>query len=84
MTFDGNTSVTFNDYYVNHSGGTAQHDAPVTGNYAVGSSGRVVAFSVGAVNTQIIYLISDNSGSLVLGASGSELAGSIAQQTTPQ
>ena len=76
MSFDGTATVTFNNYFVNRSGSTAQN-GPVTGAYTVSPNGRVTAFSVGAVNTQIIYMISNSSGSLMLGASGSELAGSI-------
>jgi len=81
MTFDGNVTVTFNDYYINRGGTTAQN-GPVGGNYAVSSNGRVLAFSVGAVNYQVMYLISNQSGSLMLIATGSELAGSFSQQGT--
>ena len=38
----------------------------------VAPDGQVAAFSVGAVSTQVIYLTSSNSGSLLLVGSGSE------------
>ena len=79
MTFDGSSTVTFQDYFVNHSGSTAQH-GPAMGNYVVSTNGRVAAFSVGSVNSQVIYLVSSDSGSLLLVASGSAMAGSIGQQ----
>ena len=80
MTFDGQATVTFNDYFANHSGLTAQN-GPASGSYFVSSNGRVVAFTVGVVPTQVIYLISNSSANLILGASGSEYAGSIEQQS---
>src|SRR5271157_1917499 len=70
------------DYFANHDGSTAQN-GPVDGNYAVSPNGRVVAFSVGAANTQVIYLVSDSSGYIILGVSGTEVAGYIGQQTPP-
>jgi hypothetical protein len=76
ISFDGRATVTFSNYFVNRSGSTAQN-GPVTGAYTVSPNGRVLSFAVGVVNTQIIYLISNSSGSLMLGASGSELAGSL-------
>jgi hypothetical protein len=76
VTFDGNNGVNFTNYYANHSGSTAQHGS-MSGNYVVGAGGRVDAFSVGSTTSQVIYLTSDGSGSLMLDASGSEMAGSI-------
>lgn len=80
ISFDGNSTVTFNDYYVNHSGSTAQHGL-IAGNYAVSANGRVAAFCVGAVDTQVLYLVSDHSATTMLGVSGSELAGSLGTST---
>jgi hypothetical protein len=82
LDFDGSSTVTFTNYFANHDGSTAQN-GPVAGNYAVSPNGRVVAFSVGAANTQVIYLVSDSSGYIILGASGTEVAGYIGQQTPP-
>jgi len=82
ISFDGSTSLTFTNYFVNRGGATAQN-GPVSGSYMVDANGRVLASSVGVVNTQVIYLTSNNAGSLILGANGDELAGSIAQQTPP-
>jgi hypothetical protein len=82
MSFDGNGTVTFSDYFVNTSGVT-QQKGPLTGNYSVSANGRVTAFTVGVVNTQVIYLVSNASGSLLLGASGSALAGNFNQQAPP-
>lgn len=81
ITFDGSSNVTFQDYFSNHNGSTAQHGS-ASGTYTVGANGRVVAYSVGSVDSQVIYLISNSSGSLLLVASGSELAGSIGQQSS--
>lgn len=80
ISFDGNSTVTFNDYYVNHAGSTAQHGL-IAGNYVVSANGRVTAFCVGAVNTQVLYLISDHSATIMLGTSGSELAGELGTST---
>jgi len=80
LTFDGSSQVTFNDYFVDLGGQTARK-GPASGTYSVSSDGRVVSFTVGGDHTQILYLISDGSASLIVGTSGSELAGSIAQQT---
>jgi hypothetical protein len=80
MVFDGSSTLTFTDYFVSRGSSTMQK-GPLVGNYAVSANGRVTATAIGAVNTQIIYLISNSSGYLLLGAGGSELAGSMAQQT---
>ncbi len=82
MTFDGNATVTFTNFFANKGGSTRQNGS-ASGNYVVSANGRVVAFSIGAVNTQIIYLISGNSGSLILDSSGWQMAGSVGQQTPP-
>jgi hypothetical protein len=82
MSFDGSSTITFSDYFVN-LGGTTARNGPVRGNYSVSSNGRVVAFSVGGVKTQVIYLISNTSGSLILDTDGSDLAGSLALQSAP-
>lgn len=79
MRFDGNSNVIFSDYFVNLGGATSRK-GPVSGTYAVSSNGRVVASSIGTVKTQIIYLISNSTGSLMLGSAGTELGGSIGQQ----
>ena len=79
MSFDGSSTITFSDYFVN-LGGTTARNGPVTGNYSVSSNGRVVAFSVGGTKTQVLYLISNDSGSLILGTGGSDLGGSLALQ----
>jgi len=82
ISFNGDATVTFTDYFVNNSGVT-QQKGPITGTYSVSANGRVAAFAVGVVNTQVIYLVSNASGSLLLGASGSALAGSLGQQPPP-
>jgi hypothetical protein len=82
MSFDGNSTISFSDFFVNLGGMTARN-GPVNGNYSVSSNGRAVAFSVGGVKTQVIYLISNNSASLLLGTGGGDLGGSLALQTSP-
>ena len=82
IQFDGSTSLSFTDYFVNRNGSTAQN-GPVSGNYTASPDGRILAFSVGPTNSQVIYLMSNSSGDLVLGANGSNLAGSILQQAPP-
>lgn len=82
MNFNGSSTITFSDYFVN-LGGTTARNGPETGNYSISSNGRVVAFSVGGVKTQVIYLISNASGSLILGTDGGDLGGSLALQAAP-
>lgn len=79
ITFDGSVNLTFTNYFVNRGGAKAQK-GPVSGHYVVSPNGRVLASSVGTVDWQVLYLISSDSGSLVLAGNGSELAGSMAQQ----
>jgi len=82
ITFDGSINLTFTNYFVNRGGTRAQRGS-VAGHYVVSPNGRVLASSVGAVDWQVIYLTSSDSGSLILAGNGSELAGSIGQQTPP-
>jgi len=82
MSFDGSSTVTFSDYFVN-LGGTTARNGPVSGTYSVSANGRVVAFSVGGVKTQVMYLISNDSGSLILATGGGDLGGSLALQAAP-
>ncbi len=83
VSFDGSTNVTFTDYFVNRGNGKPVQNGAVSGTYTADANGRIVAFSIGEVNTQIIYLSSGTSGDLLLGATGVGFAGTLVQQTSP-
>jgi hypothetical protein len=78
--FDGNNTLTLNNYFVNRSGTrleTSNSGIP----YSVSSNGRVTASIDGVTTDLVMYLISNGSGYLILEDPNSEVAGGMTQQS---
>jgi len=82
VNFDGNSSVTLTNYFVNRSGSKDQLGG-ATGSYSVAPNGRVTASVSGVTASMVAYLVSGSSGDLILQDQGAELSGSVAQQALP-
>lgn len=80
--FDGQSSVALTDYFVNRGGSRTQTQA-VNGSYAVGSNGRVTGSISGVTNALVMYLVSNNSGYLILEDTGAQVSGNMTEQTFP-
>ena len=80
--FDGKSALTLVNYFVNRGGSKSQTSAP-SGTYTVTSNGRVSAAVSGISNNIVIYMISNNSGYLILEDPNTEVAGAIAQEVSP-
>jgi hypothetical protein len=79
-TFDGTSTLTLTNYFVNRGGSRNQTKSPgVT--YAVASNGRVSASISGLTNALVLYLISNRSGNLLLQDPNTEVSGVMAQQS---
>lgn len=78
MSFDGQQTVTFSDYYVNRSGQKLQKGG-FTGTYSVGANGRFTASVPGVTKNLIGYLLAPNVGYLLVGDAGSEEPGRLEQ-----
>lgn len=82
VTFDGQQTVTFADYYVNRSGLRSQK-GNLSGTYSVGPNGRFTATIPGVTKTLIGYLITPNIGYLMVGDAGAEEPGRMEQPPSP-
>jgi hypothetical protein len=76
LAFDGQGTATFSDYFVNRSGVTTRKGG-LSGNYSVSSNGRIAASVPGVTKTLIGYLLSPNSGYLLVGDQGAEEPGKL-------
>jgi hypothetical protein len=81
-SFDGKSTLAFQDYFVNRGGSMSQTKAAGS-NYTVSSTGRVATSVPGVTSNMVVYLVSGTSGYLILGDHGSEVSGRIAQQSPP-
>jgi len=82
MAFDGSSTVTLTNYFVNRGGSRSQTQSSA-GNYSVSANGRLSASINGVTNALVIYLNSSGAGDLILGDTGDEVSGSIAMVPTP-
>ncbi len=81
LTPDGKGNVTLN--YLLNRGGTVTAPGTLPGTYTVSSNGRTV-LNVNSLTTNLVlYLVSNNSGYLLQGDTGTEISGQVAQQTSP-
>ena len=82
MAFDGSSTVTLTNYFVNRGGSRSQTQSSA-GNYSVSPNGRLSASINGISNALVVYLNSSGAGDLILGDTGDEVSGSIAMVPTP-
>ena len=82
MAFDGNSTVTLTNYFVNR-GGSRDQTQSSPGNYSVSANGRMSASISGVTNALVVYLNSSGAGDLILADKGDELSGSIAKVPMP-
>jgi hypothetical protein len=82
IAFDGQGAATFSDYFVNRSGVTTRKGG-FAGNYNVSSNGRIAASVPGVTKTLIGYLLTPNSGYLLVGDQGAEEPGKLEQPIQP-
>jgi hypothetical protein len=78
FSFDGQQDLTFENYYVNREGLLNQKGG-LSGTYTVSSNGRVAASVPGVTKTLVFYLISANSGYILVGDTGAEEPGRFEQ-----
>jgi hypothetical protein len=78
FSFDGQQTLTFENYYVNRQGLLNQKGG-ISGAYTVSSNGRVAASVPGVTKTLVLYLISANSGYILVGDNGAEEPGRFEQ-----
>jgi hypothetical protein len=79
---DGQTTIAFNNYYMNH-GGTLSQTGSLGVSYTTGAGGRLFASPSGITNALVLYLTSNTSSSLILGDVGLETSGLVEQQVVP-
>jgi hypothetical protein len=82
MAFNGSSTVTLTNYFVNQGGSRSQTQSSA-GNYSVSANGRISATINGVSNAMVVYLNSSTTGDLILGDKGDEVSGSIATAATP-
>jgi hypothetical protein len=82
MAFDGSSTVTLTNYFVNQGGSRSQTQSGA-GNYSVSANGRLSASISGVTNAMVVYLNSSTTGDLILGDKGDEVSGNIAIVATP-
>ena len=81
MAFDGNSTVTFTDLFVNR-GGTQNQYTDLSGSYTVSPNGRVVTGEIqGVTVSMVLYLTSNQEAYLLLADSGAEMPGQIGMQS---
>jgi hypothetical protein len=78
MAFDGSSTVSLTNYFVNR-GGSRDQTQSTSGKYTVSSNGRLSASINGVTNSLVVYLTSSSTGDLILGDKGDEVSGSIAK-----
>ena len=81
LTPDGKGNLTLN--YLLNRGGTVTAPGPLPGTYTVSANGRTVANVNSLTTNLVLYLVSNNSGYLLQGDTGTEISGQVAQQTSP-
>jgi len=79
-SFDGNTSLTLTNYFVNRGGVRSQTSANAA-TYNVSTNGRVTTSINGVSNNIVMYLISTGNAYLIVEDPNTQVAGGITQQT---
>lgn len=79
-TFDGSSSLTLTNYFINREGSRSQTNVPAV-NYSVAANGRVTAAIPGITSALVGYVVSDSSISFILEDPQAEIAGGFALQS---
>ena len=81
-TFGGNSNFALANYFINRGGSRNQTSAPGV-SYTLGANGRINASIPGISDNLVIYMVSNSSGYMILEDPNTQIAGTLAQQSSP-